>query len=130
MDQAVAARVSSTDEEAAPDLARAREDAPSDDAHPASTVETAKTGHLVVWGAAWMGRHEVRLRKQHFDRVGLQLAFDADLPGDADGIGAAGSVGQDHGGDDRGQVSSPRCSASCASGVSTLTGSAFGGGGR
>jgi transposase len=34
-----------------------------------------------VWsgGAAWTGRHEVWLREQHFDRVGLQLAFDADF---------------------------------------------------
>ena len=30
-------------------------------------------------GAAWTGRHEVWLREQHFDRVGLRLAFDGDF---------------------------------------------------
>ena len=81
MDQVVAVRVPSADEEAARDLVRAREDARSDLMRTRHRLSKLLLRQGIVWsgGAAWTGRHEVWLREQHFDRVGLQLAFDADF---------------------------------------------------
>jgi transposase len=90
MDQIVAVRVPSADEEAARDLVRAREDARGDLMRTRHRLSKLLPRQGVVWsgGAAWTGRHELRPRGQHFDRIGTQLAFDADLRGDAAHLGA------------------------------------------
>ena len=81
MDQIVAVRVPSADEEAARDLVRAREDTRGDLMRTRHRLSKLLLRQGITWsgGAAWTGRHELWLRGQHFDRIGTQLAFDADF---------------------------------------------------
>ncbi|WP_157695247.1 IS110 family transposase [Nakamurella panacisegetis] len=81
MDQIVPVRVPSADEEAARDLVRAREDVRGDLMRTRHRLSKLLLRQGIVWsgGAAWTGRHELWLREQHFDRAGLQLAFDIDF---------------------------------------------------
>jgi len=81
MDQITAVRVPSADEEAARDLVRAREDVRGDLMRSRHRVSKLLLRQGIVWsgGAAWTGKHELWLRQQHFDRSGLQLAFDVEF---------------------------------------------------
>ena len=79
MDQVTRARVPDVGEEAARDLARAREDARGDlmrSRHRLSKL-LLRQGIAFSGGAAWTGRHEIWLRQQHFDLPGLATAYDA-----------------------------------------------------
>ena len=95
MDQVVAVRVLSADEEAARDSVRAREDTRGDPMRTRHRLSKLLLRWGIAWsgGAAWTGRHELWLRGQHFHRIGTLLAFGADLPGDAAHRDAAGPVG-------------------------------------
>ena len=70
-------RVPSEAEEAARDLVRAREDARGDLMRARHRLSKLLLRQGLVWeNSAWTGAHEVWLRSQRFDRVGVQLAFD------------------------------------------------------
>jgi transposase len=76
-DELVAVRVPSEDEEAARDLVRAREDARGDLMRARHRLSKLLLRHgLVYEAAAWTHAHERWLAGLHFERRGLQLAFD------------------------------------------------------
>jgi transposase len=81
MDEIVEVRVPTIEEEAARDLVRAREDARGDLMRYRHRVSKLLLRHGIVYsgGRAWTGVHETWLRRQHFDRRGTQLAFEADV---------------------------------------------------
>lgn len=73
-------RVPSEAEEAARDLVRAREDARTDLMRARHRLSKLLLRQGLVWEAtAWTGAHEQWLRAQHFERRGVQLAFDEAL---------------------------------------------------
>jgi transposase len=73
----VAVRVPTEDEEAARDLVRAREDARGDLMRARHRLSKLLLRQGLVWEAgAWTRRHELWLRSLHFERRGVQLAFD------------------------------------------------------
>ncbi|WP_433503681.1 transposase [Pseudonocardia halophobica] len=64
-------------EEAARDLVRAREDARGDLMRARHRLSELLLRHGLVWDhSAWTGAHDAWLRSLHFDRTGVQLAFD------------------------------------------------------
>ena len=79
MDQITPVRVPDVGEEAARDLVRAREDARGDLMRCRHRLSKLLLRQGIVWsgGAAWTGLHERWLRQQHFDRPGLQTAYEA-----------------------------------------------------
>ena len=81
MDQIVQVRVPGVEQEAARDLARAREDVRGDLMRCRHRLSKLLLRHGVVYtgGRAWTGAHQTWLRAQHFIQRGIQLAFDADL---------------------------------------------------
>ena len=81
MDQIVAVRVPSVEQEAARDLVRAREDVRGDLMRARHRVSKLLLRHGIVYygGQAWTGPHELWLRGQRFTAPGLQLAFDTAL---------------------------------------------------
>jgi transposase len=81
MDEIVEVRVPTIEQEAARDLVRAREDARGDLMRYRHRVSKLLLRHGIVYsgGRAWTGVHETWLRRQHFDRRGTQLAFEADV---------------------------------------------------
>ena len=75
-----AVRVPSEAEEAARDLVRAREDARGDLMRARHRLSKLLLRQGIVWDrSAWTGEHIDWLRRQHFDRRGVQLAFDEAL---------------------------------------------------
>jgi len=76
MDQITAVRVPSPDEEAAPDLVRAREDVRSDLMRSRHRVSKLLLRQGIIWsgGAAWTGKDELWLRQQQFG-VGANRTF-------------------------------------------------------
>ena len=75
-----AVRVPSEAEEAARDLVRAREDARGDLMRARHRLSKLLLRQGIVWDrSAWTGEHTDWLRRQHFDRRGVQLAFDEAL---------------------------------------------------
>jgi transposase len=79
MDEISPVRVPTVVEEAARDLARAREDARTDlmaSRHRLSKL-LLRYGHLYSGGAAWTGVHDQWLRSIRFDQAGTQAAFDS-----------------------------------------------------
>jgi transposase len=81
MDQIVAVRVPSVEQEAARDLVRAREDVREDLMRCRHRLSKLLLRHGIVYsgGKAWTGVHETWLHEQHFAQRGIQLAYDADL---------------------------------------------------
>jgi transposase len=81
MDQIVAVRVPSVEQEAARDLVRAREDVRGDLMRCRHRLSKLLLRHGIVYGGgrAWTGVHETWLREQRFAQRGIQLAYDADL---------------------------------------------------
>jgi transposase len=81
MDQLVEVRVPTSDQEAARDLVRAREDVRGDLTRCRHRLSKLLLRHGTVYsgGGAWTGAHETWLRAQRFDQRGVQLAFEADL---------------------------------------------------
>jgi len=81
MDQVVAVRVPSIEQEAARDLVRAREDVRGDLMRLRHRLSKLLLRHGIVYcgGKAWTGVHQTWLRGQQFTARGIQLAFDADL---------------------------------------------------
>ena len=80
LDEIVSVAVPSLQQEAARDLVRAREDVRGDlmrSRHRVSKL-LLRQGIVYYGGRAWTGTHLVWLRRQHFDALGLQLAFDAE----------------------------------------------------
>jgi transposase len=66
--------------EAARDLVRAREDARGDLMRARHRLSKLLLRQGIVWDrSAWTGEHTDWLRRQHFDRRGVQLAFDEAL---------------------------------------------------
>ena len=79
MDQVVAVRVPSVEQEAARDLVRAREDVRGDlmrARHRLSKL-LLRQGIVYTGGKPWTGVHDTWLRSQRFDQTGRQFAFDA-----------------------------------------------------
>jgi transposase len=76
--EVVAVTIPSVEQEAARDLVRAREDVRGDlmSARHRVSKLLLRQGIVYYGGRAWTGKHEAWLRKQHFDRPGLQLAYD------------------------------------------------------
>ena len=75
-----AVRVPSEAEEAARDLVRAREDARGDLMRARHRLSKLLLRQGIVWDrSAWTGEHTDWLRRQLFDRRGVQLAFDEAL---------------------------------------------------
>lgn len=77
--QITAVAVPTTDQEAARDLVRAREDCRGDlmaARHRLSKL-LLRQGIVYYDGATWTSRHELWLRKQRFDNRALQLTYDA-----------------------------------------------------
>ena len=77
LDELVAVRVPSPDEEAARDLVRAREHARGDLMRARHRLSKLLLRHgLVYEGSAWTLAHDAWLRRQHFQSWPLSLAFD------------------------------------------------------
>ena len=79
MDEITPVRVPTITEEAARDLARAREDARTDlmaSRHRLSKL-LLRHGHVYSGGHAWTGIHDQWLRRIRFDQPGTQAAFDS-----------------------------------------------------
>jgi transposase len=75
-----AVRVPTEAEEAARDLVRAREDARGDLMRARHRLSKLLLRQGIVWErSAWTGEHTDWLRRQRFDRRGVQLAFDEAL---------------------------------------------------
>jgi len=75
-----AVRVPSEAEEAARDLVRAREDARGDLMRARHRLSKLLLRQGIVWErSAWTGEHIAWLRRQRFERRGVQLAFDEAL---------------------------------------------------
>jgi len=77
--QIVEVKVPTVAQEAARDLVRAREDCRGDlmtARHRVSKL-LLRQGIVYSGGRAWTGRHELWLRKHHFDLPGLALAYDS-----------------------------------------------------
>src|SRR6202011_4858494 len=70
--------IPSVEQEGARDLVRAREDVRGNlmSARHRVSKLLLRQGIVYYGGRAWTGKHEAWLRKQHFDALGLQLAYD------------------------------------------------------
>lgn len=79
LDEIVPVTVPTLEQEAARDLVRAREDARRDlmSARHRLSKLLLRRGIRYTTGSTWTKTHQVWLRKQKFDLLGLQLAFDA-----------------------------------------------------
>ncbi len=79
--QIVEVTIPSPAQEAARDLVRAREDCRVDlmSARHRLSKLLLRQGIVYCGGQAWTGKHELWLRAQRFDTLGLQLAYDAAL---------------------------------------------------
>ncbi|MGH3828020.1 MAG: IS110 family transposase [Pseudonocardiaceae bacterium] len=79
--QIVEVVIPSLAQEAARDLVRAREDCREDlmSARHRISKLLLRQGIVYFGGQAWTGKHELWLRAQRFDTLGLQLAYDAAL---------------------------------------------------
>jgi transposase len=77
--QIVEVVISSSAQQAARDLVRAREDCRADlmSARHRISKLLLRQGIVYYGGQAWTGKHELWLRAQRFDTAGLQLAYDA-----------------------------------------------------
>jgi len=77
--QIVGVAIPSVEQEAARDLVRAREDCRGDlmSARHRLSKLLLRQGIVYSGGRAWTGRHELWLRTQRFDTLGLQQAYDA-----------------------------------------------------
>jgi transposase len=77
--QIIEVRVPTVAQEAARDLVRAREDCRGDLMTARHRVSKLLLRQGIVYsdGNAWTGRHELWLRKHHFDLPGLALAYDS-----------------------------------------------------
>lgn len=77
--EVVSVRVPTVEQEAARDLVRARDDCRGDlmSARHRVSKLLLRQGIVYYGGEAWTGKHELWLRRQHFDDRALQAAFDA-----------------------------------------------------
>jgi transposase len=78
LNEIVAVTIPSVEQEGARDLVRAREDVRGNlmSARHRVSKLLLRQGIVYYGGRAWTGKHEAWLRKQHFDALGLQLAYD------------------------------------------------------
>ena len=81
LDEVTSVVVPSQSQEDARDLVRSREDARGDLMRARHRVSKLLLRHGIVYsgGTAWTLTHQVWLRSQVFDSVGVRMAFDADL---------------------------------------------------
>jgi len=77
----VSVRVPTVEQEAARDLVRVRDDVRGDLMRARHRASKLLLRQGIVWsgGTAWTGAHHQWLNKQHFDQLGLQVAYDTAL---------------------------------------------------
>jgi transposase len=80
LDEVTAVAIPTVAQEAARDLVRAREDARGDLMRARHRLSKLLLRHGIVYsgGRAWTGKHDVWLRRQHFDSPVTQMTFDSD----------------------------------------------------
>ncbi|WP_259607372.1 MULTISPECIES: IS110 family transposase [Microbacterium] len=79
LDEIVAVRVPSIEQETARDLVRAREDNRGELMAARHRLSKLLLRHGIIYdGKAWTGAHDAWLRRHRFEHPGLQAAFDAD----------------------------------------------------
>jgi transposase len=79
LDEIVAVRVPSLEQETARDLVRAREDNRGELMAARHRLSKLLLRHGIIYdGKAWTGAHDAWLRRYRFEHQGLQAAFDAD----------------------------------------------------